>query len=183
VKALYEKEGVGALQAELEVSDPAYYAIVDKQNPQRLMRALEVCRFTGKTFSSFRKGEKTKRPFEIIKVGLNIERALLYKRIDHRMDLMVGAGLFQEAEALAPHQHLNALQTVGYREIYGYTNGDYDKEEALRLLKRNSRRYAKRQLTWFKKDTETQWFTSDALDQVIAFVDSEMKSERSEAEN
>lgn len=183
VTSLYENEGIEALQEELQTCDPEYYAIVDVQNPQRLMRALEVCRFTGEKFSDLRKGSKVERPFEIIKVGLNMEREQLYERIDYRMDLMIASGLFEEAKLLEPHKHLNALQTVGYREIYGYFNGEYDREEAVRLLKRNSRRYAKRQLTWFKREEETQWFSPDASDQVIAYINTRMKSKSSVPED
>lgn len=174
VTELYESRGIEALQNELKLVDSEYYAQVDLQNPQRLMRALEVCRFTGRKFSELRKGSKVERPFQVIKVGLNTERETLYSRIDHRMDLMIAAGLFEEAKRLAPHSTLNALQTVGYREIYGFFEGDYDREEAIRLLKRNSRRYAKRQLTWFKRDEQTRWFEPDNLNEVIKYVEDRM---------
>lgn len=182
VNELYEQGGITALQQELEESDPEYYARVDLQNPQRLMRALEVCRFTGQKFSALRKGAKTERPFEIIKVGLSAERETLYQRIDHRMDLMIETGLFEEAERLAPYKTLNALQTVGYREIYGFLNGEYDREEAVRLLKRNSRRYAKRQLTWFKRDGQTAWFEPADVTETIKYVENRIGLERSETE-
>ncbi|WP_255806990.1 tRNA (adenosine(37)-N6)-dimethylallyltransferase MiaA [Belliella alkalica] len=154
----YEKYGLEFLQNEVEKYDPFYFQQVDRQNPQRLMRALEVIKGTGKTFSSFRVKRKTKRPFQIIKIGLELDREVLYNRIDLRMDLMIESGLFEEAETLYPFRTLNALQTVGYTEIFGYLEGKYDKEEAVRLLKRNSRRYAKRQMTWFRKDEEIKWF-------------------------
>lgn len=171
VTELYEKEGIMALQKELQMSDPEYHAIVDLQNPQRLMRALEVCRATGLKFSDLRKGAKADRPFEVIKVGLNTEREILYERINFRMDLMIEAGLFEEAERLAPHKTLNALQTVGYREIYGFLEGEYDRDEAIRLLKRNSRRYAKRQLTWFKRDQQTAWFAPNEVPEIISSIE------------
>lgn len=168
--ASYESKGLEYLQEEVRRLDPEYFEKVDIQNPQRLMRALEVCRGTGQTFSSFRVKNKVQRPFEILKIGLHREREELYSRIDQRMDLMISKGLFEEAEKLFPHRQLNSLQTVGYQEIFGMLEGNYDKEEAIRLLKRNSRRYAKRQLTWFRRDTETHWFTPDEQEEVIRFV-------------
>ena len=158
---LYESAGLQILQEKLLKADPEYYANVDLQNPQRLIRALEVYEATGRPFSSFRVKQPKNRPFEIIKIGLERDREKLYERIDERMDLMIAQGLFEEARQLYDQRELNALQTVGYTEIFGYLEGKYDKEEAIRLLKRNSRRYAKRQLTWFKKDSEIKWFSSD----------------------
>ncbi|MCE7996747.1 MAG: tRNA (adenosine(37)-N6)-dimethylallyltransferase MiaA [Roseivirga sp.] len=183
VKELYEHEGIEALQEELKENDPEYYAQVDRQNPQRLMRALEVCRFTGLKFSELRKGAKAERPFEVIKVGLNTDREVLYQRIDHRMDLMIEAGLFEEAERLEPCKSLNALQTVGYREIFGFLEGEYDRGEAIRLLKRNSRRYAKRQLTWFKRDEQTRWFAPGDVAGAIQYTKDKMRLEGSEPKN
>lgn len=171
VTELYETGGIEALQYELKQLDPEYYARVDLQNPQRLMRALEVCRFTRLKFSDLRKGQVKERPFRVIKVGLNTEREILYHRIDHRMDLMIEAGLFEEARRLAPYKNLNALQTVGYREVFGFLDGEYDRAEAVRLLKRNSRRYAKRQLTWFKRDEQTRWFEPGNLPEIIKYVE------------
>ncbi len=175
VTELYETGGIEALQNELKQADQEYYAQVDLQNPQRLMRALEVCRFTGHKFSELRKGSKVERPFQVIKIGLNTERERLYSRIDQRMDLMITAGLFEEAERLAPYRALNALQTVGYREIYGFLEGHYDREEAIRLLKRNSRRYAKRQLTWFKRDEQTRWFEPNQISAIIKYIDNRVQ--------
>ncbi|MFD2036751.1 tRNA (adenosine(37)-N6)-dimethylallyltransferase MiaA [Belliella marina] len=166
----YEKEGIVFLQTEVEEHDPVYYGVVDRQNPQRLMRALEVIRGTGRAYSSFRNKKKTKRPFEIIKIGLELDREELYGRIDLRMDMMIDAGLFEEAETLYPYRKLNALQTVGYTEIFGYLDGDYDRDEAVRLLKRNSRRYAKRQLTWFRRDTEIEWFDPKQQEDIYQFI-------------
>lgn len=167
---LYEHKGIEHLQSELRQVDPAYYQEVDLKNPQRLMRALEVSRATGKPYSSFRKKHKQQRPFEVIKVGLKRERADLYQRIDLRMDQMIEEGLFEEAYSLFPFRYLNALQTVGYSEIFGYLEGKYDKEEAIRLLKRNSRRYAKRQMTWFRRDQEITWFHPEEEHDVFAFI-------------
>lgn len=168
--ASYESKGLEYLQEEVRRLDPEYFEKVDVQNPQRLMRALEVCRGTGQTFSSFRVKNKVQRPFEILKIGLHREREELYRRIDQRMDLMINKGLFEEAEKLFPRRQLNSLQTVGYQEIFGMLEGNYDKEEAIRLLKRNSRRYAKRQLTWFRRDSDIHWFTPDEQEEVIRFV-------------
>ena len=144
--------------SELKKADPDYYEAVDLQNPQRLIRALEVWEGTGKPFSSFRNRKTVQRPFSILKIGLDMDRERLYERINSRMDHMIEQGLFEEAEEFYQFRELNALQTVGYSEIFGYLDGNYDKEEAVRLLKRNSRRYAKRQLTWFRKDPEITWF-------------------------
>ncbi len=153
------ENGLDELLVELRSSDPEFYEVVDKNNHQRVIRALEVIRSTNQPFSSFRNNKPSKsRPFKNVKIGLDLPREELYHRIDHRMDQMIIDGLFEEAEALYEHKTLNALQTVGYKEIFGFMDGEYDKEEAIRLLKRNSRRYAKRQLTWFKADPEIRWF-------------------------
>lgn len=152
-------DGLDSLLKELQDKDPVYFDQVDRQNHQRVIRALEVIRSTGKTFMEFRKKKPTvKRPFENVKIGLEMDRKKLNERIDLRMDHMIEEGLFDEAERLYPQRHLNALQTVGYKEIFDYIDGKYDREEAVRLLKRNSRRYAKKQMTWFKADPEIKWF-------------------------
>ncbi len=153
----YATGGIEALQAELQASDPAYFAEVDKQNPQRLMHAIEICRETGKPFSSFRTGTKKERPFRIVKVGLNRDRAELYERINLRVEQMLAEGLEEEARAVYPHKHLNSLNTVGYKELFPYFEGEYTRDEAIRLIKQDSRHYAKRQLTWFNRDTEIHW--------------------------
>ncbi len=171
---LYQDEGITALQEKLAELDPDYYKQVDSHNPQRLIRGCEVTIGTGKPFSSYRKRNKINRPFQVIKVGLKRERQELYDRINLRMDQMIAAGLFDEAERLFPFRQLNALQTVGYSEIFGYLEGRYDKDEAVRLLKRNSRRYAKRQMTWFRKDEEMQWFAPDEYEKVVMFVQDQM---------
>ena len=166
----YAEKGLEFLQEEVAQNDPEYFEIVDQKNPQRLMRAMEIYRGTGKKFSSFRVKSVKKRPFQVIKVGLERDREELYARIDLRMDQMITAGLFQEADALFEKRHLNALQTVGYSEIFGFLEGRYDKEEAIRLLKRNSRRYAKRQLTWFKKDESIKWFSPENKESMLEFL-------------
>ncbi|MBS1681159.1 MAG: tRNA (adenosine(37)-N6)-dimethylallyltransferase MiaA [Bacteroidetes bacterium] len=156
----YHAKGLMWLQQEVKHADPDFFSAVDQQNPQRLMRALELLRSSGKSISELRSKKKINHDFEILKVGLNLPREQLYQRIDARMDNMIEAGLFEEAEQLRTFKELNALQTVGYREIFGYLDGEYSYEEAVRLLKRNSRRYAKRQLTWFQRDAEVSWFES-----------------------
>ncbi|WP_439489078.1 tRNA (adenosine(37)-N6)-dimethylallyltransferase MiaA [Algoriphagus sp.] len=170
----YEEKGITFLQEEVAAHDPEYFLQVDQKNPQRLMRALEIWRGTGRKFSSFRNKSRKERSFKVIKIGLERDREELYTRIDQRMDQMIAAGLFDEAEALYGKRHLNALQTVGYSEIFGFMEGSYDKEEAIRLLKRNSRRYAKRQMTWFKKDESVRWFSPDMIDQIIAYIESQI---------
>ncbi len=159
-------EGVAALAEELRQLDPAYYEVVDRQNPARVMRALEVSLQTGKPYSSFRRGERHARPFRIIKIGVTLPREELYARIDRRVELMMEEGLEAEARAAYPYRTLNSLQTVGYKELFAYFDGAVTREEAVSLIQRNSRRYAKRQLTWFRRDEEVQWFRPDA-DQAI----------------
>lgn len=153
----YEKQGIEWLQKKMAALDPELLPRLDKQNPHRLIRALEVKIGTGKSIADFQKKEKRQHDFSIVKIGLELEREMLYKRIDDRMDAMIAAGLFEEAGALYPYRSINALQTVGYQEVFDFIEGKYDYEEAVRLLKRNSRRYAKRQLTWFKRDDTIRW--------------------------
>ncbi len=172
----YEEQGLQPLLDKLEQVDPLYFVQVDKANPQRVIRAVEVSISSGAPYSSFRKSEKPDRPFQVIKIGLTRDRAELYQRIDQRMDLMLGQGLLEEAKALYPHRSHNALQTVGYKEIFDYLDGVYDWEEAVRLLKRNSRRYAKRQLTWFNKHPdEYTWFHPTQLEEIEAYVNLRME--------
>jgi tRNA dimethylallyltransferase len=165
-----KEEGLNILLNELQQKDPEYFQTVDQRNPRRIVRALEVIRFTGKPYSSFRQKNKQKREFRSIIVGIEIDRDKLYKKIDRRMDRMIENGLFEEAEKFYPERHLNSLQTVGYKEIFDYLDGKYDYQEALRLLKRNSRRYAKRQLTWFKNNAEIRWFHPDEHEKIIQFL-------------
>lgn len=161
------------LLKELQENDPEYYEAVDHSNRQRVTRGIEVFRATGLPYSSFRKGDKknTNKGYSVIKIGLELDREELYKLINKRMDQMISDGLFEEAEKLYKHRKLNALQTVGYREIFNFLDGEYDKEEAIRLLKRNSRRYAKRQMTWFKRDQEFTWFNPIEKRKVIEFIE------------
>ncbi|WP_418424108.1 tRNA (adenosine(37)-N6)-dimethylallyltransferase MiaA [Alistipes sp.] len=165
-------EGLESLAAQLCELDPVYYETVDRSNPARVVRALEVCLLTGRPYSEQRTGERRPRPFEIVKIGIDLPREVLYDRIDRRVDQMLVDGLEAEARALYPYRALNALQTVGYREFFDYFDGRIRYDEAVELIKRNSRRYAKRQLTWFRRDSEIRWFAPDDDAAIIAHVDS-----------
>lgn len=165
-------EGVESLAAQLRELDPVYYEMVDRSNPARVVRALEVCLQTGRPYSEQRTGERRPRPFEIVKIGIDLPREVLYDRIDRRVDQMLADGLEAEARALYPYRALNALQTVGYREFFDYFDGRIGYDEAVELIKRNSRRYAKRQLTWFRRDSEIRWFAPDDDAAIIAHIDS-----------
>jgi tRNA dimethylallyltransferase len=166
----YKVNGLKWLQQKVKELDPDYFAKVDIQNPQRLMRALELLLSSSKKMDELRQQKKRELSFKIIKVGLELEREKLYERIDQRMDLMISEGLFEEAKLFFDQRNLNALQTVGYTEIFDFMSGLYDREEAIRLLKRNSRRYAKRQLTWFKRDEEIKWFNPNQIDAIIQLI-------------
>ena len=165
------QKGLASLVEELKSLDKKISETLDLENPRRVVRALEVCLATGKSYSNFLTGTKKARPFKIIKVGLWRERDDLYRRIDLRMEKMIEQGLIEEAERLYHFRNTKPLQTVGYQEVFGYLEGLYDRQEAIRLLKRNSRRYAKRQLTWFSKDSSIQWFKADDLNSILEFLD------------
>jgi tRNA dimethylallyltransferase len=167
----YNSQGLAPLLKELEDTDPDYYAEVDLHNPQRIIRALEVIRESGKPFSSFRKKEKKLRPFRTLYFVLNRDKAELYERINHRVEWMMDEGLEEEARNLFPHSHLNALQTVGYSELFHYFEGKLTKEEAIELIKRNSRRYAKRQLTWFRKLENAHWLQPSQFEEACSLID------------
>jgi tRNA dimethylallyltransferase len=167
IERQYAEQGIGWLQAELSRLDPDLYKTIDQQNPHRLIRALEVSMFTGQSIQYFRGKVKREHNFGVEKIGLELEREHLYERINQRMDMMIAQGLFEEAEKLFPLRHLNALQTVGYQEIFGFLEGKYDREEAVRLLKQHSRQYAKRQLTWFKRDQGVRWLKADQHHDVL----------------
>jgi len=171
----FVERGLDTMVAELKMIDEETYHQIDLQNPLRVFRAIEVYRQTGKPLSAFKTGAKKVRPFKSIKIGLNMPREELYERIDRRMDLMLAAGLEEEARANIQYRHLNALQTVGYSEIFGFIDGQYAREEMIRLLKRNSRRYAKRQLTWFTKDQEVEWFHPAEIGEIVVFIESQLK--------
>ncbi len=166
-----EKEGVASLAEQLKTLDPTYYEVVDRQNPSRVMRALEVCLQTGVPYSSLRTGRRRERPFTIIKIGIDLPREELYGRIDRRVELMMEEGLEAEARAVYPHRALNALQTVGYKELFAHFDGAITKEEAVALIQRNSRHYAKRQLTWFRRDAEVEWYRPDDDEAMIRHIE------------
>ena len=170
-----EAEGVGALAEQLRELDPVYYEVVDRSNPARVVRALEVCLQTGRPYSEQRTGERRSRPFGIVKIGVDLPRTELYDRINRRVDQMLADGLEAEARALYPYRELNALQTVGYREFFDYFDGRTGYDEAVELIKRNSRRYAKRQLTWFRRDPEIRWFRPDDDDAILEYIGSEAR--------
>jgi tRNA dimethylallyltransferase len=174
---LLTEQGLPILLDRLKQFDPVYYEQVDKANPQRVMRALEVCISSGQPYSAFRKSEKQMRPFNLIKIGLTRDREELYQRIDHRMDIMLEQGLLEEARSLYPYRDHNALQTVGYKEIFDFLDGVYGWEEAVRLLKRNSRRYAKRQLTWFHKHQDYTWFHPDQENEIWTYIQEQIRAE------
>jgi len=155
--------GITALQEKLKVADPIYYNLVDLNNPHRVIRALEVFESTGKPFSSFHHASKANRPFKIIKLGLNWPREILYDHINRRVDGMIQQGLADEVKSLLPYRHLNALNTVGYTELFDYFDGKIDLETAIKLIKQNTRQFAKRQLTWFGKDKDIAWLDADKI--------------------
>lgn len=172
LKSRLESEGIGSLVEELRRLDSKYAEEVDLCNPARVMRALEVCLTTGKPYSEQRSGIVAERWFNIVKIGTDMPRDVLYERIDRRVDMMVEAGLVEEARTMYPKRELNSLQTVGYREMFDYFDGTITLAEAIELVKRNSRRYAKRQLTWFRRDDEIGWFAPTELDKIVEFIDS-----------
>ncbi|MCX2479138.1 tRNA (adenosine(37)-N6)-dimethylallyltransferase MiaA [Pedobacter sp. MC2016-15] len=158
LNTLFQTEGLEPIKQRLEAADPEYFAKVDQFNPQRMIRGLEFFLSTGKKVSGFLTNSKKERPFNIVKIGLNLERALLYDRINHRVDLMLAAGLLDEVKKVEQYKDLNALKTVGYAELFDYLDGKLSYTEAVDKIKQNTRRFAKRQLTWFRRDTEIRWF-------------------------
>ena len=172
LKQRLENEGLEPLRFELKRLDPDYYKEVDLKNGKRIIRALEVCYQTGKTFTSFRKHSPIKRDFEIIKIGLNIEREKLYERINLRVDKMIEAGLINEAKENLKFREYNSLNTVGYKELFQYFDGEISQEKAIELIKRNTRHYARRQMSWFKKDEQIHWFNPSEKEDVIHFINS-----------
>ena len=166
LKRRLAEEGLEKLCEELKSLDPEHYAIVDKQNPRRVVHALEICHMTGRTYSSFRTNQKRERPFKIIKIGLTRDREELYSRINQRVDNMMQDGFLEEAKMLYAGRDLNALNTVGYKELFTYLEGTWSLDEAVERIKGNTRRYARKQLTWYKKDPEMKWFTLDSNKQI-----------------
>ena len=176
LKEQLKTEGIESLRLQLKKLDPEYYYKVDLKNPARIVHALEISLMTGKPYSSFRSNPQKERPFRIIKIGLNCDRDELHKRINQRVDQMVEAGLEAEARKVYRLRHLNALNTVGYREWFTFFDGEINREKAIELIKRNSRRYARKQLTWFRKDPEMHWFEPKQTYDIINFVDNKINS-------
>ena len=170
MKQRLEDEGLESLCEELHRLDPEYYEIVDRQNPKRVVHALEICTMTGQTYTSYRKREKKERPFRIVKIGLNRDREELYNRINVRVDQMMQQGLLKEAMEMYPRRDLNALNTVGYKELFDYIEGRWSLEEAVERIKGNTRRYARKQLTWYKKDPQIMWFRPDQQQDIINYI-------------
>ncbi|MBO7130413.1 MAG: tRNA (adenosine(37)-N6)-dimethylallyltransferase MiaA [Prevotella sp.] len=170
MKRRLQEEGLEKLCEELKQLDPEYYEIVDRQNPKRVVHALEICTMTGQTYTSFRKREQKRRPFRIVKIGLNRERTELYDRINARVDEMMANGFLKEAAGLYERKGLNALNTVGYKELFDYFEGRWTLKEAIERIKGNTRRYARKQLTWYKKDEQMKWFHPDQKEDIINYI-------------
>ncbi|MBR1548997.1 MAG: tRNA (adenosine(37)-N6)-dimethylallyltransferase MiaA [Prevotella sp.] len=170
MKRRYREEGLEALCEDLRRLDPEHYDIVDRQNHRRVIHALEICYQTGRTYTSFRQQAHKPRPFSIVKIGLNRDREELYNRINARVDAMMQAGFLQEAEGLYPQRSLNALNTVGYKELFDYMDGRWSLSEAVERIKGNTRRYARKQLTWFKRDPQVSWFHPDNKDEILKHI-------------
>ena len=170
MKRRLAEEGLEQLCEDLKRLDPEYYEIVDRQNPRRVVHALEICTMTGQTYTSFRRREKRNRPFRIIKIGLNREREELYDRINQRVDEMMANGLLEEVKTMYPKRSLNALNTVGYKELFDYLEGRWTLDEAVERIKGNTRRYARKQLTWYKKDEQIHWFHPDERTTIIDYI-------------
>ncbi|MFT5602700.1 MAG: tRNA dimethylallyltransferase [Flavobacteriales bacterium] len=170
-----ETEGLEVLQLQLQILDPEHFEKCNIKNPQRVIRALEVCLVSGKTYTSFRTNTKKKRNFEIIRIGLNMLREDIYDNINQRVDIMINNGLIEEVQSVAHHREQNALNTVGYKEIFQYLDGNITLEESILLLKKNTRNFAKRQLTWFRKNQETQWFSPQSKEEIIQHIENSME--------
>ncbi|MBU3854284.1 MAG: tRNA (adenosine(37)-N6)-dimethylallyltransferase MiaA [Candidatus Paraprevotella stercoravium] len=166
----YEKEGLEPLVRELRILDPEYYRIVDLKNPKRVIHALEICYMTGKPYSSFRTNKKKERPFRIIKIGLKRDREILYERINNRVTKMLEDGLEDEVKALLPYRGSNALNTVGYKEMFAYLDGKMTYDEAADKIRQNSRIYSRKQMTWFKRDEQIQWFEPEQVQDIISHI-------------
>jgi tRNA dimethylallyltransferase len=166
----FDIQGIEPLQKELREVDPVYYESVDKQNPVRIIRALEICRGTGKPFSSFRKNKTAERNFQTIKIGLELPREEIYERINQRVDLMMENELLEEVKSLYKFKKLNSLQTVGYKELFDYLDGKISLDFAVDEIKKNTRRYAKRQLTWYRKDEKVKWFSPNEKEEILQYI-------------
>ncbi|WP_311415985.1 tRNA (adenosine(37)-N6)-dimethylallyltransferase MiaA [Hoylesella shahii] len=172
VKQMLDEQGLDALVQKLKQLDPEHYDFVDKQNPRRVCHALEICLMTGNTYTSYRKKVRKQRPFNILKIGLNRERDVMYERINQRVLQMIDKGLEEEARRVYPLRGLNSLNTVGYKELFAYFDGNIPRKEAIRQIQSNTRRYMRKQLTWFKKDTEITWFDPNDTEKITNFIDS-----------
>lgn len=166
----YDKEGLEPLCAELRLLDPEYYRIVDLKNPKRVIHALEICHMTGRTYTSYRTQSCKERPFRIVKIGLRREREELYERINRRVDIMMEEGLLDEVKSVLPYRHLNSLNTVGYKELFMYLDGECSLDFAIEKIKQNSRIYSRKQMTWFKRDTDIHWFHPDDKNEILQFI-------------
>ena len=166
----YEKEGLEQLCAELKLLDPDYYKIVDLKNHKRVIHALEICYMTGKTYTSFRTQEKKTRPFRMIKIGLTRDREELYARINQRVDIMMEQGLLDEVKQVYPYRQLNSLNTVGYKELFNYLDGEWELPFAIDKIKQNSRIYSRKQMTWFKRDEEIRWFHPNQEEDILTYI-------------
>lgn len=171
MKRKLETEGLDALVAELKVLDPEHYKIVDLHNPRRVVHALEICHMTGNTYTSYRKNTKKIRPFNIIKIGLNRPREEMYERINNRVLKMMNQGLIEEAKAVYPQKGLNALNTVGYKELFAYFDGDISLDDAILKIQSNTRQYMRKQVTWFKRDNQIKWFSPTNIEEIINYID------------
>ncbi len=174
LKKQLEEEGLESLRLQLKTLDPEYYKKVDLKNPNRIIHALEISIQTGKPYSSFRSNTPKERPFRIIKIALNCDRELLHKRINLRVDKMMEAGLEAEAQSVYHKKHMNSLNTVGYQELFAYFNGEISRDKAIELIKRNSRRYARKQITWFRRDEGVNWFEPTESEKIIAWLESQI---------
>lgn len=170
---LYAEGGIGALRAHLKLLDPVHYGQIDLMNAKRMIHAIEVCWQTGRPFSSLHTGQAKQRSFRIVKIGLRREREELYERINRRVLQMMEEGLEREAREVLPYRHLNALNTVGYKEMFAYFDGDYTLPQAVTMIQQNSRRYAKKQISWFGRDEEIHWFEAEDTEGVVDFVKKE----------
>lgn len=168
-----QNEGVECLANQLRELDPEYYQVVDRNNPARIMRALEVCLSSGQKYSELRKGERKERDFQIVKIGVSMPREQLYDRVNRRVEMMIAAGLEAEARSVLTYRHCNSLHTVGYSEMFDYFDGKTTLDEAIELIKRNTRHYAKRQMTWFRRDEQIAWFAPTDYQQIVKYIDSQ----------
>lgn len=166
----YKEEGIEAIRLQLKSLDPEYYAQADLKNHKRLIHALEICLMTGMPYSSLRTGMRRERPFQIIRIGLEMDRDELYERINRRVGDMMSRGLLEEARALIAHRHLNSLNTVGYKELFEYFDGEYSLEKAVELIQRNTRRYARKQMSWFRRDKDIRWFHPSDIEGMTVFI-------------